>query len=320
MMLATLPEFVPPQAVAANNLKGEVLAIRMVRLLGDNGIRAILLKGPAIRLWLYDDGTPRLYADIDLLVDPELLLAGESVLAGVGFEHPIDDPWDREGPWHAREWMKPGEEVRIELHRTVPGIGVQPTEAWQVLSKQTDPFPLRGAVVDALDLPTRAMHIALHAAQDGGRLGKGLDDLYRALDRVSFEQWSQALEVATRLKAVDSFAAGLRLDERGVRIAEELSLAPPSTAESLKMALRSTGGDPALALDWVVTRSRLRDKASALLKKVFPTPAFMRKKYPLARRGAAGLGMAYAKRLVRLVRILPMAVRAWRNGRTTSDE
>ncbi len=36
------------------------------------GIRPLLIKGPAVAAWLYDDPAERWYGDVDLLVDPEL--------------------------------------------------------------------------------------------------------------------------------------------------------------------------------------------------------------------------------------------------------
>jgi hypothetical protein len=53
------------QASLALALEG--LAVHMTRALGDSGVHAILLKGPALATWLYP-GQPRPYSDVDLLI------------------------------------------------------------------------------------------------------------------------------------------------------------------------------------------------------------------------------------------------------------
>ena len=59
---------------AANALLLDLAAARASAALRDAGIRAILLKGPVIARWLYDDGSERNYGDVDLLVAPHITL------------------------------------------------------------------------------------------------------------------------------------------------------------------------------------------------------------------------------------------------------
>src|SRR5207248_10574335 len=59
------------------------------------GLRSLVLKGPAIASWLYDDPADRAYGDIDLLVDPARFAQAESVLGRLGFE-PVVGPLDFE--------------------------------------------------------------------------------------------------------------------------------------------------------------------------------------------------------------------------------
>ena len=49
-------------------------------------MRAVLLGGAAISTWLYDDGAPRGYNDVDLLVVPDRWPAAEAVLRDLGFD------------------------------------------------------------------------------------------------------------------------------------------------------------------------------------------------------------------------------------------
>ncbi len=46
----------------------------------------VLLKGPAVALYLYPENPSlRTYRDIDLLVDPQVFDAAEALLAGLGY-------------------------------------------------------------------------------------------------------------------------------------------------------------------------------------------------------------------------------------------
>ena len=60
----------------------DIATIELTAALEAAGIRSILLKGPAIKLWLYAEDESRHYWDIDLLVSPAELPRAESVAAG----------------------------------------------------------------------------------------------------------------------------------------------------------------------------------------------------------------------------------------------
>jgi hypothetical protein len=297
---------------AASNLRRDVLATQVVTRLRKSGIRSILLKGPTICRWLYPEGDVRVYSDVDLLVEPSLLREAERVLAESGWFHPPDDPWERDGPWHARELQKPGESIPIELHRTLSGVGVSPDVAWRVLAERSIEFPLLGVSVEALDIPARALHVALHAAQDGGGRSKSSLDLRRALHRVVRSDWEGAARLAHLLQAVPAFRAGLCLEEEGATLAKQLDLPGGTTME---VALRVSGHPKSLPIEWLANRTGLQHRAVSAFRKAFPSASFMRRKYPEASRGWVGLLLAYVVRIGWLAAHFPAAYAAWRRAR-----
>ena len=178
----------------------------LVRLLRDGGVRAIVLKGPAIARLLYGDA-PRSHDDIDLLVAPtDVGRAGER-LSTLGFRlATVSD--------YAQPWIR-ADGVTVDLHTTLIGLGASPERAWDELARATERLQLRDAEVEVLAPEAVAMHVALHAAQHGVLAGKALTDLTLALERLPEEVWTRAADLARRLEAAPAFAAGLRLVPAG---------------------------------------------------------------------------------------------------------
>ncbi|MFL5338345.1 MAG: nucleotidyltransferase family protein, partial [Geminicoccaceae bacterium] len=92
----------------------------LVQTLRIRGIRPVLIKGPAIAQWLYDDPRERPYGDIDLLIEPDQFALAEQVMAEHGFMPDAEGFRGSERSEHHERWIRPGaQEVKIELHRTL---------------------------------------------------------------------------------------------------------------------------------------------------------------------------------------------------------
>ena len=68
----------------------ELVALRVMAMLADAGIRSIPLKGPLLAEVIYGDSGRRLSSDIDLLVSPEQLRAAVEVVRELGYDAPTD--------------------------------------------------------------------------------------------------------------------------------------------------------------------------------------------------------------------------------------
>ena len=229
----------PRLAAAARTLAVDALSAEAIAALRDAGVRSILLKGPALARWLYHDGALRAYGDCDLLVDPrDVELAGE-VLRRLRFSPLADRPdcWTR----GARD-----EEI-VALHDCLFGAHADKATVWEELSDGTEPVLVAGVNAEVLDAPRRAVMVALHAAANGSEGRQSLEDLARALSLGSDELWDEAMHVAARIDALESFAAGLRLLPEGREVAAWLGLQPPASSEVLLHA--STLPDGAMFLE-----------------------------------------------------------------------
>lgn len=303
---------VPPRIfAAARNLVVDRITAEVVAKLAEAGVSPILLKGPSVARWLYDDA-PRMYADTDLLVAPHAAELAEAILTRLGFIPPLpENSADR--PWQVHDWGRNRDGALIDLHRTIPGAEADPASVWRTLARDTNRLEVGGVPVDVLSLPARALHTALHAAQPGADITKPLEDLKRALDKSSLATWEGASAIAEEIRATDALVDGLNLLPAGRELLLRLELeGRPRIHTALAHAglSRSTAGY-ALALDALGDVRGLRAKAVWLWARLMPPVVFMRYWTPLARRGRVGLAIAYLWRWVWLAKTTIPGLFAW---------
>jgi Uncharacterised nucleotidyltransferase len=284
-------------------------AVELTEQLRDRGIRAIVLRGPAIARRLYAD-RPRAYEDVDLLVARVDADAVEAVVREAGFELTSRDV-------HATPWIRRSDGMNVDVHVTLIGIHAPPDVAWQELAHHAEPLPLAGGAADVLAPPALAMAIALHAAQHGLEGGKSLEDLARALDQLPAPDWRAAAGLAARLEATEAFAAGLRLLPAGAALADALDL---STAQSRETALRARSAPPTALGFWRLSETPgVGEKVRLLGRELVPSAPFMRAMYPLARRGRLGLAASYVLRPLALARQAGPGFLAWRRAKARAQ-
>ncbi|MEA2686852.1 MAG: hypothetical protein QOE93_2047, partial [Actinomycetota bacterium] len=211
-----------------------------------------------------------------------------------------------------------GHRAVIDLHRSLPGVTVADDEAWEVLSRRTETITLGGRPVEVLSRQARCLHVALDAAADGRALPK--DDLRRAVQRLPADVWRGGAALAEELGALPSFVAGLMLvaDGDGLRQSLGLDIRVP-----LGVTLRAQTPPPlSIGLHRLLVTPGMRGKAAFLARRVVPTPSGLRYWSPLARRGRAGMALAYAWRPFHLLWRGPAALaaltRAWRTARAAA--
>ena len=297
------------------NLVNDALTARIVGVLGDAGIDSVLLKGAAVRQWLYP-GDDRRSDDIDLLVSSRDRAAIEEALPAAGLRY-LGPSALGVGRPHRQLWEHPETSIVLELHESLTGIGVSNERAWDVLSQETDEVVVGGRRVPALDARARTLHLALHAAQHGLESQRPLDDLRRGLERLPEALWSEAATLAARLEALPAFVTGMALLPAGADMIRRLGL---DTDKPLDVAIRAGTAPPvAQGLAWLLALPSPAAKARFLGRTLVPPRVFMRAWDPLARRGTAGLVLAYLRRPVWLLFHLPAAVRAVRRARASAS-
>lgn len=307
-LAARLPEDV--KIAAGVNLAVAELTASVVRALQEAGVRPIVLKGPIVSEWLYGDYATRMSGDVDLLVSPKQLLSAETVLSKRGLAAFPDFP---DWPQHSQMWLPDHPGITVDLHRTLWGIPLSNGEAWAGLAAETQWVTIRGVPAETLAPPGRALHLALHAAQHGRAEELPLADLARALDTFPSSLWEDAAALAGRLRASEAFAAGLDLLPQGKALRRSLGLSEPHSVEVL-LQMQSP---PLTALGFhqLASVPGLPGKARYIVRKLTMPPPWMRRVYPLARRGRLGLVATYAWRPFWLALHAGRGFTAWRRAR-----
>jgi hypothetical protein len=207
-------------------------------------------------------------------------------LARIGFK-PLagEGDFDIHRPVHAREWQR--DAVSVDLHQRIAGCTAPDDAIWQTFAANSESINIAGVSARAPSPCALALIVALHAAHNGPRMPKPLADLARALERFDDATWAGAAQLAERVGALPSFAAGLRLLPAGI-------VRAPSVASTVDVALRSSGAPPlSLGLDWLLRTPGFRRKAALVRHVLLPPSGALKTWRPLARRGRTGLIAAY---------------------------
>jgi putative nucleotidyltransferase-like protein len=310
----------PEIAMAARTLWLDRTTTEVTAALRARGVRTLVLKGPALATWLYEDPSTRPYSDVDILVSPADLADARAALRQLGFtisrngltsgeilllmqldrfEHP-DEPWLRE-PYDV-----------VDLHRTLMGARAPEAEVWAALTERTQRLEVAGALVEIPGEPARALIVAIHVAKHGAD-SRPVEDLRRALDRLPASVWEEASRIAARLDAVQAFSAGLRLLPEGAAMASRLDL--PAAIDVETALLVCAAPHTAWGFERLARTPGIWAKLALVGRGLVPSVLYMRYSYPLARRSRAGLAVTYVQRPFVLAAHAGRGYAAWRRAR-----
>lgn len=290
----------PGVAAVVWKLALDAALAQAVQALRAEGIEPLLLRGPAIARWLYDDPHAREYRDVDLLVPAGRHAAAEAVLARLGYREYMAGTRRSERVVHATLWLR--DDVSIDLHHR---LVLLPGDPYADFAEEAQTLSVGGVQVLVPCPASLAVIVALHAAQHGPSKPKPLEDLRRAVARGGDGVWPDAAALARRLGVGGAVAAGLAMVDGGAALAAEVGLGGPPDPV---VQLRVDGGSPLAARMHELRRATSRRaRALMLLKAILPSPAYLRIADPLARRGPLGLAGAYVARPLRIGVRLPRA-------------
>jgi hypothetical protein len=300
----------PALGAAAARLRIDGATAEVLRSLDGAGVQSILLKGASNRQWLGITADNHGYGDCDLLLRPGDEAQATRILGALGFVPELDVQqmplWWRE---HAVAWVRDEDRTAMDIHRTLPGIGVDDDRAWELLSRGTQQIVVGGYTARVLAIPARALHVALHAAHHGPDR-RSLREVTLALERANGETWQTAAELATSLEALDGFLAGLRLVPTGLALVTRLGLEPNARGGHAFGGTKTRA--PALTLERFLQARDAGTRLSMVRYKLIPPSTFMHRWSRLARHGPIGLVLAYAWRPLWVLSQVPAAVRSRR--------
>ncbi|HEV2756078.1 MAG TPA: nucleotidyltransferase family protein [Actinomycetota bacterium] len=303
-----------PIHATARALMVDRTTAEIVGALEDHDIPCVLLKGPAIHSWLYDDAAPRPYSDSDVLVPAPRADEAVAVLERIGFVETTVSGMPLLRPVHARELTRPSDRSNVDLHTTLSGAAAPPEDVWSAVSTGAELLRVGGRSVRVPSRGVLALIVTLHAAHHGIDEKRPLEDLRRAVAQADVETWRVAASAAAAVGALEAFGVGLALVPEGADLWARLRLtsARPGALVRLRAA---SAPDLAEGFAWLAAQRGLKRKLLFVCSRAFPPPAFMRRWSPLARRGRLGLLAAYAWRPLWLALHAPAGLRAWLKAR-----
>lgn len=293
----------------AYSLLLDQLAVRVCKQFAEHGIESIVLKGPTFAVWLWPDDQ-RGYGDIDLLVEPGEFERAASLLLAGGFTDKLP-PGLRAGPRAARP-VANRDELSIDLHRVIGGVGCAPTDAWRVLARHREEVEVAGAQLQGLDETARLLHVALHAATHLRELKPRLD-LERALALCASDSWTEVFALADTLDARKALVTGLRSTLVGTQLLRSQGI---SAELDVDARLRLRNASPAAhGIDRIARSKGLWRRLRIVGNMIAPVPDQLRQSSRVARTGRLGLLIAYVLRPLVLLARAPRACADWAGAR-----
>ena len=317
--MASQTQVSPAVRRATLTLAADAAAAELVPALDASSVPSLLLRGPAIAHWLYRSA-PRSYSDLDLLVRAADQPRAAGVLRELGFEDVRAHLTARElaelrlhghvGS-HATTWAR--DVMVVDLHVTLNHVRACSAKVWSELRSGAVFIEVAGRRVAVPGQAAIALIVALHAAAHGSGYRRTLADLERALEHVPRAVWSEAAEMAERLGTLGEFSAGLVLLPEGLELAREMRL---EGTPSVETALRAHNAPlTAIGFERLWRTRGKRAKLELIAREIAPPRAFMRVRFPVARRGRVGMAAAYAWRPVSLFVHGGAGFVAWRRER-----
>ena len=265
----------------------DAMTVEVTSAFAEAGVQSILLKGPTFARLLYPEGG-RTYTDSDLLVRRSDIARAEAVLDSLGYFATQEGfaPSERDADSSTFLRVRQGKNPeKVDLHWNLH-LAADPDQTWTAFEGEREHMVLGGRSIAMLNVPARALHVAIHAAQhglmgpqrfeQGGQTG---EDLRRALATIARSDWERASVLATEIGAEHAFAYGLRLDPGGAALAAELRLAihPPDVWQFRMPFENSRAARGAASFHRLVAAPSLRAKAVVVGRAVFPSRARARR-------------------------------------------
>ena len=239
-----LDEFAVRARAAARTTRIDAETVRVLDACAAVEVEPLVLKGIALVRTLYRSDERRGYVDIDLLVAPEDVPAVGGALGDLGYRSVTElQGVDNVGGYlHADMWSRMVTDfgnLTVDVHWRLEGCEASPGTVWRALS----------ANPTLLDL--------------GGRP----------------ETWRSAADLAVELRAVEAFAAGLRLASGGDAVARRLDLPAADAWETADPSDRPRG---AFHLQAFADAQGLSERLGILRRSLLPKRAWIDWNYPWA--------------------------------------
>jgi hypothetical protein len=175
---------------------------RVLRLLGETGIRVLPLKGVTLAETLYGDPAMRVCSDLDILVPAGDVLRARRLLLAQGYTSPFTEDFFINHQFHTSAdcsllAQKGDLSYLLELHWTLLHHSSKDAEAMQDLWSQARPKDFFGVQAYGLTPEWEFLYLAIHAAYHRWQTLKWVADIHDLCVSASID-WQNVKEKAER--------------------------------------------------------------------------------------------------------------------------
>src|SRR5690606_15503428 len=269
------------RGLAMAELAQRGMLVKILAALEAAGIEVLVLKGAALRAWLYPLPWLRESSDLDLLFrDRTSALAAVEALRPLGFA-----PAYKPGA-SAHEVLCRHPQLELDLHWALTASpALRHLPAFEVLLADSIPLPRYGGFARGLGPAHALLHACVHRASNlqaglGDRL-KWLYDIHLLAETADEGAWADMVEVSRRARI-----AGMALDALSMASSLFGTAVPERVREALAQAAPGDDIDAARMADWRYLQWRnLRAlpgwmaRLRWLWDRLFPPLGYMRESY-----------------------------------------
>jgi hypothetical protein len=210
---------------------------RVLQLLDDDGIPALVLKGPVLAKVAYGDVNLRRYLDIDVLIERKHLNAAESTLLQNGYT--LFNKVSRLGPYRRaifqylsqqRAFRRGNGTFNLDLHTRLMPPGMPYTVPFEELWERSEQMAFGSGVhVQRFTAEDALLVLCFHGAKNQWSALKHVYDVAALITSVDLD-WNTVADRAQRVQAERILGLGLLLVQRMVG-----SAIPPEVLEQLDL-------------------------------------------------------------------------------------
>ena len=275
----------------AHALTRTLVLLDLVKKMESAGIPALVLKGPTVAIAAYGDVSLRTFADVDLLLHPQDLVAARKLMIDLGYrnEYSLDIEAGLIRGQHALEFADGRN--KVELHWSLLSrhlrFDLGPQRMWDESKK----VPCLDSEIPTLDRARLFLFMCAHGAKHEWALFRWVCDTAQLAARLDAAEATEVLRLAQQHHTRRLLSIAVRL--AGKTFGEEYSgfppnaLVPPSdTRELVAFASKGLlpGKDPsppatgalrrlhpyiAPLTFWIRSRERMRDRIACVAQVLF---------------------------------------------------
>ena len=198
--------------IARRNMTMTAELLRIMKLLEENGISALAIKGPVLSQMIYGDITQRQFADLDILVQEKDLYRTVELLCDNGFvsEHSIKFLKNKELLQVLKDFsiMRPSQNISIEIHWKLFLQSQIKNDYLHYFYQNSNKVIINNYYIKTLDHNSLILYLILHGSKHMWERLEWIADVDR-LARNKDADWDNILTSARRMKSEQLFNLGI---------------------------------------------------------------------------------------------------------------